>query len=132
MNITKRQPVSVGEMITEEFLLPMGLTQGRLAEAMGVSRKTVNELCTNRRAITVDTALMLATVFGNSADFWLNLPGWDDTGGIRSRGFHRATGGARAEAESQPDQIPRHPCSEPPLPRAGHTDPTWQRRQVYR
>jgi len=73
MNITKRQPVSVGEMITEEFLLPMGLTQGRLAEAMGVSRKTVNELCTNRRAITVDTALMLATVFDNSAEFWLNL-----------------------------------------------------------
>ena len=40
---------------------------------MGVSRKTVNELCTNRRAITADTALMLATVFGNSAEFWLNL-----------------------------------------------------------
>ena len=73
MNITKRQPVSVGEMITEEFLVPMGLTQGQLAEAMGVSRKTVNELCTNRRAITADTALMLAAVFGNSAEFWLNL-----------------------------------------------------------
>ena len=43
MNITKRQPVSVGEMITEEFLVPMELTQGQLAEAMGVSRKTVNE-----------------------------------------------------------------------------------------
>jgi addiction module HigA family antidote len=69
MNITKRKPVSVGEMITEEFLVPMSLTP----EAMGVSRKTVNELCTNRRAITADTALMLATVFGNSADFWLNL-----------------------------------------------------------
>ncbi|MDH3991555.1 MAG: HigA family addiction module antitoxin [Gammaproteobacteria bacterium] len=73
MSITKRQPVSVGEMITEEFLLPMGLTQGKLAEAMGVSRKTVNELCTNRRTITADTALMLATVFGNTADFWMNL-----------------------------------------------------------
>jgi len=73
MNITKRQRVSVGEMITEEFLVPMALTQGQLAEAMGVSRKTVNELCTNRRAITAGTALMLATVFGNSADFWLNL-----------------------------------------------------------
>ena len=44
MNITKRQPVSVGEMINGEFLVPMGLTQGRLAEAMGVSRKTDNEL----------------------------------------------------------------------------------------
>ena len=73
MNITKRQPVSVGEMITEEFLAPRGITQGKLAEAMGVSRKTVNERCTNRRSVTVDTALMLSTVFGNTADFWLNL-----------------------------------------------------------
>lgn len=73
MNITKRQPVSVGEMITEEYLVPLDITQGHLAEAMGVSRKTVNELCTNRRSVTVDTALMLATVFGNSADFWLKL-----------------------------------------------------------
>ncbi len=73
MNITKRQPVSVGEMITEEFLAPRGITQGQLAEAMGVSRKTVNELCTNRRSVTVDTALMLSTVFDNTADFWLNL-----------------------------------------------------------
>jgi len=73
MNITKRQPVNVGEMITEEFLVPLGITQGRLAEAMGVSRKTVNELCTNRRSVTADTALMLATVFGNTVDFWLKL-----------------------------------------------------------
>lgn len=73
MNITKRQPVSVSEIITEEFITPLGITQGQLAEAMGVSRKTVNELCTNRRSITADTALMLATVFGNTAGFWLNL-----------------------------------------------------------
>lgn len=73
MNITKRQPVSVGEMITEEYLVPLSITQGQLAVAMGVSRKTVNELCTNRRSITADTALMLATVFGNTVDFWLNL-----------------------------------------------------------
>jgi len=73
MNITKRQPVSVGEIITEEFLVPMGLTQGKLAEAMGVSRKTVNELCTSRRAVTAESALMLATAFGNTAEFWLNL-----------------------------------------------------------
>ncbi len=70
---TKRQPVSVGEMITEEFLAPLGVTQGQLAAAMGVSRRTVNELCTGKRAITVDTALMLAKVFGNTPNFWLNL-----------------------------------------------------------
>lgn len=73
MNVTKRKPVSVGDMLTEEFLVPHSLTQGQLAAAMGVSRKTVNELCNNRRAITADTALMLARVFGNSAEFWLNV-----------------------------------------------------------
>ncbi|MEW6078601.1 MAG: HigA family addiction module antitoxin [Thermodesulfobacteriota bacterium] len=73
MIATKRRPVSVGEMITEEFLLPLGITQGQLASAMNVSRRTVNELCTGKRSITVDTALMLARVFGTTPDFWLNL-----------------------------------------------------------
>ncbi len=73
MNMTKRTPVSIGEMITEEFLTPMSITQAQLAEAMGVCRKTVNELCTNKRSITADTALMLAKVFGNTPEFWLNL-----------------------------------------------------------
>ena len=70
---TKRKPVSVGEMLTEEFLIPLGLTQRMLAEAMGVQRRLVNEICNDRRAVTVDTALILARVFGNSADFWLNV-----------------------------------------------------------
>jgi addiction module HigA family antidote len=70
---TERKPVSVGEMLTEEFLTPMKLTQGVLAEAMGVERKLVNELCNDRRAVTADTALMLARVFGNSPEFWLNV-----------------------------------------------------------
>jgi len=73
MLMTERKPVSVGEMLREEFMEPLSLTQGQLAEAMGVARKHVNELCTDRRTITADTALMLARVFGNSADFWLNL-----------------------------------------------------------
>lgn len=73
MMMTKRKPVTVGEMLTAEFMEPLGLTQGSLAEAMGVARKHVNELCNGRRAVTADTALILARVFGNSADFWLNL-----------------------------------------------------------
>jgi addiction module HigA family antidote len=73
MLMTKRKPASVGEILNEEFMAPLGLTQTRLAEAMGVPRKHVNELCTDRRAITADTALILARVFGNSADFWLNV-----------------------------------------------------------
>lgn len=73
MLTTKRKPASVGEILTEEFLVPMGLTQGVLAQAMGVPRKHVNELCNDRRSITALTALILARVFGNSADFWLNV-----------------------------------------------------------
>jgi addiction module HigA family antidote len=73
MLVTKRKPVSVGEILTEEFMIPMGLTQAALADAMGVQRKHVNELCNDRRAITAPTALILARVFGNSPEFWLNV-----------------------------------------------------------
>jgi len=73
MLTTKRKPASVGEILVEEFMEPIGLTQGALAEAMGVQRKHVNELCNNRRTVTAATALILARVFGNSADFWLNV-----------------------------------------------------------
>ncbi len=73
MLITKRKPASVGEILTEEFMEPMGLTQSALAKAMGVQRKHVNELCNQRRSVTAPTALILARVFGNSPDFWLNV-----------------------------------------------------------
>jgi addiction module HigA family antidote len=73
MLTTKRKPVGVGEILTEEFLRPMGLTQGALATAMGVPRKHVNELCNGRRSVTAPTALILARVFGNSPEFWLNV-----------------------------------------------------------
>src|ERR1035441_5175365 len=73
MLTTKRKPASVGEILVEEFMEPMGLTQGALAQAMGVQRKHVNELCNGRRAVTAATALILARVFGNSPDFWLNV-----------------------------------------------------------
>ena len=71
--MTKRRPVSVGEMLDEEFMKPLGLTQTALAEAMGLELRLVNEICNERRAVTVDTALMLARVFGNTPDFWLNV-----------------------------------------------------------
>jgi len=73
MLTTKRKPASVGEILVEEFMEPMELTQGALAEAMGVQRKHVNELCNDRRNVTAPTALILARVFGNSPDFWLNV-----------------------------------------------------------
>jgi addiction module HigA family antidote len=70
---TKRKPATVGEVLVEEFMKPMQLTQSALAAAMGVPRKHVNELCNDRRAVTAPTALILARVFGNSPEFWLNV-----------------------------------------------------------
>jgi addiction module HigA family antidote len=70
---TQRKPATAGEILAEEFMQPLGLTQAALAEAMGVQRKHVNELCNGRRNVTAATALILARVFGNSPDFWLNV-----------------------------------------------------------
>ncbi|WYW69291.1 HigA family addiction module antitoxin [Brevundimonas diminuta] len=52
---------------------PLGLTQGRLADVSGLPRKHINELCRNRRIVTAATALILARVFENTPDFWLNI-----------------------------------------------------------
>lgn len=72
MLTTKRRPITPGQMLLLEFLEPLGITQTDLAEQTGLPRKHINELCRDRRAITADTALILARVFGNTADFWLN------------------------------------------------------------
>ena len=73
LKMSAHQPTRVGAMLKEEFLAPLGVTQGELAKSMGVSRKTVNELCGNRRGVTAETALLLAKVLGTTAEFWLNL-----------------------------------------------------------
>lgn len=73
MLTTKRKPATLGEILVEEFMQRMELTQAALAEAMGVQRKHVNALCNDRRTVTAPTALILARVFGNSPDFWLNV-----------------------------------------------------------
>ena len=68
-----RPPTTPGEMLREEFLEPMGLTQQQLANDIGVSYQRVNELINNKRGITPSTALRLGKYFGTSPDFWLNL-----------------------------------------------------------
>jgi addiction module HigA family antidote len=72
MLLTSRKPISIGEILVEEFLEPLHLTQTDLAMRSGLPRKHVNELCRSRRSVTADTALILAKVFGNSVEFWLN------------------------------------------------------------
>jgi antitoxin HigA-1 len=73
-----RQPTHPGEMLVEEFLRPMRITQRQLADAIHVPYQRINELVNGKRGITPSTALRLARFFGVSPDFWLNLQNrWD-------------------------------------------------------
>jgi addiction module HigA family antidote len=75
---TNREPTHPGEMLREEFLIPMSISQEELAVAIHVPYQHVNELVNLKRAITPSTALRLAKFFGLSADFWLTLQTrWD-------------------------------------------------------
>lgn len=75
---THRAPTHPGEMLLEEFLNPMQITQRELADAIHVPYQRVNELVNQKRGITPSTALRLAKFFGVSADFWLNVQvRWD-------------------------------------------------------
>ena len=71
-------PTHPGEMLLEEFLKPLKITQSELAEKLGVSYPRVNELIHGKRGLTPDTALRLEKLFGMDAQFWLNLQlAWD-------------------------------------------------------
>jgi addiction module HigA family antidote len=69
----KLRPVHPGEVLLEEFLEPMGLSQNRLALSIGVSPRRINEIVLGKRSITADTALRLARYFDMSPQFWLGL-----------------------------------------------------------
>lgn len=62
-----------GEILLEEFLTPLGISQNRLARAMGISPRRINEIVQGQRAITADTALRLARALGTSEQFWMGL-----------------------------------------------------------
>ena len=66
-------PVHPGEVLLDEFLTPLGITQYRLAKDIGVPPRRINEIVHGNRAITADTALRLSRYFGTSERFWLNL-----------------------------------------------------------
>jgi antitoxin HigA-1 len=69
----KLPPIHPGEILLEEFLEPMGISQYRLAKEIGVPARRINEIVLGKRAITPDTALRLSRYFGLSERFWLNL-----------------------------------------------------------
>jgi antitoxin HigA-1 len=99
----KRKPFTPGEILQEEFLKPYNLTQSKLAELVGITRRCVNEIVRGKRAITPNTALRLGKLFNMTPDYWLNLQNkinlwnvWND-----SRGKNTLT-------EIKPLRLPRH------------------------
>jgi addiction module HigA family antidote len=83
---TALPPTSAGEMLLEEFLEPLGISQSAFAIRLGVSFPRLNKIIRGKRAVTPDTALRLAQVTGMSADFWLGLQSdWDLWHALRSK-----------------------------------------------
>src|ERR1700759_4329729 len=72
-NKNKREPIHPGEILNEEFLQPMGISQYRLAVDTGVPLRRINEIVHGKRGISANTALRLSLYFGTSAEFWMNL-----------------------------------------------------------
>ncbi|MBA7607087.1 Antitoxin HigA-1 [subsurface metagenome] len=73
MRKKKIPPLHPGEVLFEEFLKPMGISQNQLGRNLGVSARRINEIIHGKRSITADTALRLSRYFGNSAQFWMGL-----------------------------------------------------------
>ena len=73
MKKKRLHPIHPGEVLLEEFLKPMGLSQNKLALNIGVPPRRINEIVLEKRRITADTALRLSRFFGTSAEFWLGL-----------------------------------------------------------
>jgi antitoxin HigA-1 len=71
--VEKLSPIHPGEVLLEEFIKPMDLSQNRLAINIGVDARRINEIVLGKRSITADTALRLARYFGNSPQFWMGL-----------------------------------------------------------
>ena len=71
--MSDRTPIHPGEILSEEFLKPMSISQSRLARDINVPPRRVNEICLGKRAVTPDTALRLARFFAMSAEFWMTL-----------------------------------------------------------
>jgi antitoxin HigA-1 len=79
MTTTKLKPVTPGELLREEYLAPMGLSQYRLAKEIGVPAQRIGEIVAGRRAVTADTDLRLCRFFGLSNGYWLRAQAAHDT-----------------------------------------------------
>ena len=91
-NTERLSPVHPGEILNEEFLLPMKITQYRLAKAISVDARRIHSIVHGQRSITAETALLLARFFGNSPAFWMGLQSQYDLEMAGERLSHRLEG----------------------------------------
>lgn len=87
MEKTKRRPVTVGEMLTAEFLQPLNIDIKELAEAMGVHRNTLSRIVHDKGVLTAPTAIRLAAALGNTPEFWLSIQHAVELWDVRHRGY---------------------------------------------
>ena len=78
-------PIHPGEILSEEFLLPMGVSQDRLSKSIGIDARRIDAIVCGERAITAETALLLSRYFGNSARLWMGLQTQHDLGVAQDR-----------------------------------------------
>ena len=83
--VIRMEPILPGEILKEEFLVPLGISQNALARAIGVPPRRVNEIVLGKRRITADTALRLSRFFSMSEGFWMNLQDRYDREVVRER-----------------------------------------------
>jgi len=89
MKRRKMKPIHPGEVLLEEFLTPMGISQYRLAKEISVPPRRINEIVQKKRGITADTALRLGRYFNMSPEFWINLQGHYDLEAERDKLAHK-------------------------------------------
>ena len=73
MRLEKMSPIHPGEILLEEFLKPMGISQNKLAKDIGVPPRRINEICLEKRGLSADTSLRLGIYFKMGAEFWMNI-----------------------------------------------------------
>jgi len=107
----KLKPVSPGEMLAEEFLKPLGMSNYRLAKEIGVPAQRIGEILAGKRAITADTDLRLCRFFGLSDGWWLRLQADHDTE-LAKAALAKTLARIRPWAESAEDKAPAHRGSD--------------------
>jgi addiction module HigA family antidote len=108
MRDTQRRPITVGKMLTTEFLDPLGIELSTLADAMGVHRNSVSRLVHDKGTLTAPMAIKLAAALGNTPEFWLNIQHAVELWDIHHKAYADAARNVRVLVHPQTLNTPHH------------------------